>query len=384
MTYYGVVLLVSGYQADEEHMIKQYQAIVNKVSERYPDGTLWILNKAKIQRMTKDGEGAIETLKRGLEPGREEIFPQADALLVFELAWALLGFRRYEECAETFLELIHMNSWSHATYCFIAAGCFVSAGMLDDAQEILDKLPESIDRRKRIVSSEVYIKKKVEFYQKKQIRRGGDPKRFVEAIKISPAEEFGIFWNTHAHIDKNTALAHIKELSELTPPVGFESEYMPAQPDPPADAILDLDTADELAVRALILGIVHRTIGDYTTSRKLLNDAVKHFANVEISSWVGAVAWFERSVLELKDGERVALEAEAQFYETEQTEEEELKAQEKIYKIWQRTFDLGRIALRKSHGLCTKDTDLAARLDSRIIMLKDEMKAKMAMLGMDD
>jgi hypothetical protein len=30
MTYYGVVLLFSGYQADEAHIIKQYKGIVDK------------------------------------------------------------------------------------------------------------------------------------------------------------------------------------------------------------------------------------------------------------------------------------------------------------------------------------------------------------------
>jgi hypothetical protein len=30
MTYHGVVLLLSGYQADEAHMIKQYKAIVSR------------------------------------------------------------------------------------------------------------------------------------------------------------------------------------------------------------------------------------------------------------------------------------------------------------------------------------------------------------------
>lgn len=30
MTYYGVVLLMTGYQADEEHIVRQYKGIVNK------------------------------------------------------------------------------------------------------------------------------------------------------------------------------------------------------------------------------------------------------------------------------------------------------------------------------------------------------------------
>ena len=30
MTYYGVVLLMSGYQANEQHIVKQYRAIVDR------------------------------------------------------------------------------------------------------------------------------------------------------------------------------------------------------------------------------------------------------------------------------------------------------------------------------------------------------------------
>lgn len=30
MTYHGVVLLLSGYQADEQHILRQYRAVVDK------------------------------------------------------------------------------------------------------------------------------------------------------------------------------------------------------------------------------------------------------------------------------------------------------------------------------------------------------------------
>lgn len=30
MTYYGIILLMTGYQADEEHIVRQYKGIVNK------------------------------------------------------------------------------------------------------------------------------------------------------------------------------------------------------------------------------------------------------------------------------------------------------------------------------------------------------------------
>lgn len=72
MTYYGVVLLMSGYQADEKYILKQYRSIVDKcvyippgllismstilaqgqstcrLENKYPTGTLWILNRVRL------------------------------------------------------------------------------------------------------------------------------------------------------------------------------------------------------------------------------------------------------------------------------------------------------------------------------------------------
>ena len=65
MTYYGVILLLSGYQADELKIRAQYKAIVDRyvcfvysesgvdlmlyrIEARYPTGALWILNRVSF------------------------------------------------------------------------------------------------------------------------------------------------------------------------------------------------------------------------------------------------------------------------------------------------------------------------------------------------
>ena len=59
------------------------------MEKRYPDGALWILNRAKILRMTLDPEGAIRVLKEGLREGRERSFKQADMMV--RLPFSMLG-----------------------------------------------------------------------------------------------------------------------------------------------------------------------------------------------------------------------------------------------------------------------------------------------------
>ncbi|KAI6104321.1 outer membrane protein Iml2/Tetratricopeptide repeat protein 39 [Pisolithus sp. B1] len=373
MTYYGVLLFDSGYQANRKHIIDQYWGTL-RVSERHPKSCFWILNKAKIQRTTGDPKGAIVTLQEGLLQCGKSLL-QIHALLAFELAWTLFQCRRYEESAQLFMDIIKMNSWSHTTCHFLAAGCYVSIGRLDKAQTLLDDLSEIMNKRSKNVPTEVFIKEKLAFYKKKHARRGGDPKRFVESMKISPAEEFAVAWNTHAHADKEAALAHVDELTALTPPVDIQTEYMTSassmrQP----GRLLDLDTPDELAVRSLILGILHRTLGDYVGARKLLHGTLKHYQNADTNSWVGGATHFELAVLDMKEGEWSSAAVSEGGHAKGNT----------VLEVWKRAIKNAKDTLANARGLRTREKGLLLRLDSRMVMLREEIDMKTKQLGISD
>ena len=54
MTYHGVVLLMAGYQADEAHIIKQYEAIVEKL----------VLLSLPVYLLTQDNVKPTQPLSR--------------------------------------------------------------------------------------------------------------------------------------------------------------------------------------------------------------------------------------------------------------------------------------------------------------------------------
>ncbi|GLB39315.1 putative protein of unknown function (DUF3808) [Lyophyllum shimeji] len=440
MTYYGVVLLLSGFQADEQHIIKQYKAIVDSIESRYPEGALWILNRAKILRMSYDPEGAIQVLREGLRPDRPHSFAQADTLLVFELAWTLLGQRRYQEAADMFIKVTELNSWSHGTYYFLAAGCYISLGNTSKAQALLDQVPELIEQRKisgKDLPTEVLIKKKLEFYKEKQKRRGGDEKLYAQCIKISIAEELGLFWNTHARIERRLALKHIRDLSALTPVVsvsianaatptptplsplprphrtpqavfGFSHDLRPmpssahhrsssSHSTPRNSASIDstrstatgpvegnpnglpdLDTPDELAVRHLLVGVCERTAGQYEEARTNLKAACALHSQVRVSTWVGGVAMFELAVLDLKEVE--AKEEEARFNGSVGNGAGVHEAVKRLTQWDKATKSAGK-KLDAAMALAGSSVDLSSRLDSRVSMLRDEIAGKREALG---
>ncbi|KAJ3868792.1 hypothetical protein EV359DRAFT_31448 [Lentinula novae-zelandiae] len=393
MTYHGVVLLLSGYQADETRIIREYEGVVRGIEARYPKGALWILNRAKILRMTYDSESAIRVLKGGLEETRKDAegehsegFKQADTLLVFELAWIYLSQRHYIESAEAFIKLTELNSWSHGTYYFIAAGCHISLAHSDGAQRLLDAIPNLLDKRKmggKELPTEVLIKKRLTFYKEKQKLRGGDEAKFAECIRISPADELGIFWNTHNRISPSIAEAHIKDWSALSPPVGIDSPYMAR---PPSTTTPDLDTPDELALRLLLLGIAHRSIGCELTpyadnasaclraSRQLLSAAHALQSSIKVSTWIGGLAMFELAVLDLKE-----VEVEENNEKNGNSINPGLSAD--LKNRWKKALESARIKLDAAMALAPNSVDLSSRLDSRVVMLRDEIGMKAEMLG---
>jgi hypothetical protein len=136
-----------------------------------------------------------------------------------------------------------------------------------------------------------------------------------------------------------------------------------------------LDTPDEESIRSLVLGIVHRTLGDFATSRAFLEDAVKKHPQVKCSTWVGGVALFELAVLDLKE---VEADERAGKLSSETNKEEVSLAG---LKRWEAAIKSATTKLDKAASISGKEVDLSSRLDSRMMMLKDEMTLKKEMLS---
>ncbi|CAK5283493.1 unnamed protein product [Mycena citricolor] len=353
MTFHGVVLLLSGYQADEAKTVRTYKTIVDSIQARYPTGALWVLNRAKILRMTGEPDEAISVLQAALsaeDNGDVKRFVQADTLLVFELAWTLLSQRQFEEAAEAFIRMTALNSWSHATYFFIAAGCFLAVGEKAKAQELIDKIPDLVTKKKvggKDLPTEVFIKKKMEFWKEKAKRHNIDATKLVDVIGINPAWEMGLFWNLHQRTTNEVATACIKDLASIAPSISVVSPVLDGTP--PQKTLAELDTPDEQALRSLLLGVMHRTLGLFGPARELLESARATGSHAKVNTWVPGVALFEEAVLVLKV-------------------EDSVRALDEADKLLDQA---------QSHA-AKSEIDLSSRLDSRIALLRDEIGKKRA------
>jgi hypothetical protein len=133
------------------------------------------------------------------------------------------------------------------------------------------------------------------------------------------------------------------------------------QPAGPRSSSVDLDSADELAVRALLLGINYRTQSAYEIARGFLAEAPKY--QVTSSTWVAGMAMFEIAVLDLKETEA----------RTRGIAGDERK------RAW--TDTLKETSNKLDRALSLSSGSLAFRLESRVTMLRDEIAAKAVIEG---
>lgn len=202
-----------------------------------------------------------------------------------------------------------------------------------------------------------------------------------------------IFWNTHGRITPDVAQAHIIDLLSLSPPITLPSPFEPKEaalaPPPP------LDTPDEHALRALLLGITHRAAGHTADARRFLRDAHARHARIPStgSTWIGGVALFELAVLELRAEHNGEGGASSSSEEEEEEEGNSYGARELRVRVnalaldgpararWNRVLKDAAALLDSAMSLSGSDVDLSSRLESRVAMLRDEIGLKREMIG---
>ncbi|KAF8328512.1 hypothetical protein F5887DRAFT_1007566 [Amanita rubescens] len=372
MLHMSLLLQMTPWQADSVQMREEFHNLLDPIITRYPNSNLWALYQAKLMRVSNNQDGAIAALKEGTKPGRPFVFKQADMMVVYELGWTLVGERKYREAAKVFMKTKELNQWSHATYHFLAAGCYIAIGKLDKGQKLLDDIPnlESKKIAGKLQPTEVFLKKKLEFYQQKHQRSGRPGTRYVESIKIGLAEELGIFWNNYAYVSQTAAREQIDFLSKLTPTIAPWQ-----QEEASTETLSDLDTPDELAVRSLLLGILYRTLGDFATSRIHLTEAYDLRMEVEVSTWVGGLALFELAALDLTEMD--ALDR------TKADAGNDTSEQQEGGRTWKGVLQQANRMLDEALYLSSDSVDLSSRLDSRISLFKEEIRRKGELVGVE-
>ncbi|GAA6001330.1 hypothetical protein JCM10207_006611 [Rhodosporidiobolus poonsookiae] len=418
LTYYGFVLLMSGWQADQDHLLNQVSAILDRVTNKFPNGTLFILNRAKYLRYKRDVESAISVLEAGLAKGTS--FREADSLLVFELSWLYLSQARFLDTATSFERMNEMNSWSPPTYQALTSGALVDHYNTlppdDRTPDLAARITASFDKlpplfsMKRVFGekpvTETFIARRLEVHKAKLARwiAAGKVKpdaKVWEVIRISNAFELGLFWAT---VGNRSPISGVEKQIALLSSFSPAPRFSPSTSTPPAFPALspsltrsstfsrqrniptpnaaarqftadDLDSPDEVALRDLLLGVLYTSLGDAAS----LECAQQYYTAVLDASsagliveelWVAPFARFHLAIALAKGGD---------LQERKMREEGKASASE-LQAAWKKVLAPAEQLLEAIFS--SGEFDLKSRLEQRTQMLQSEIATKKKKLGL--
>ncbi|BGP48269.1 Mitochondrial outer membrane protein iml2 [Rhodotorula kratochvilovae] len=394
VTFYGFILLMSGWQSSESSYLRSLNRTLNRVSTRFPNGTLWVLNRAKLARYERRVDDAVRVIEDALAREKREgnSFREADSLLVFELGWLYLSQAKWVETADSFEKM--------CDYIAIAAGALIDAlntqrsrgealspALISRAEALLARLP-ALCTQKRVFGekpvTETFIVRRAAVHEAKKARwvargRVQEEDGVWTVVRLTNAMELGLFWATiGGRSPPSGAQAQIDLLSSFTPAPRLSSSRAPSVRSNSSTAqrgtygidpqTADLDTPAEVLIRDLLLGALYASLahsapeaGHLRTAAALL-DGVLSASDAEVGeeTWARAFAGWHRAVVELKIGDAEAA---------------------------QEGKDAWGKRARRAEGwleavLAMGEFDMKTRLESRVLMLRDEINMRRAKLGL--
>ncbi|KAI9727027.1 MAG: Tetratricopeptide repeat protein 39C [Cirrosporium novae-zelandiae] len=285
--------------ADDEDNPEGYpkercHALLADLRERFPRSKLWLLEEARMKAANKSLDTALTLLRGDLKSPLKQV----EALGVFEKSLDSMYAHRYQESADSFLECMKINTWSHALYYYIAGinhlalyrqysarsstpNPKLASNHAKLATKFLQTAPTHAGKKRfmaRQLPFDVFVARKVEKWSTRAKDRGID---FIDAAGVSPVIEMIFLWNG---LKRMTPELLQKCLDAL-----FYDTHSPTW---------DQEDKDEKALEALIRASVTRHLGHPADARAILTAEVmdidrKEFKGPGKDDWVQPSACFE-------------------------------------------------------------------------------------------
>lgn len=208
LSYHVAIAASCDIMPDETVQNKRLSDVLDATIARYPNSTIFKLQKAKLLGQIGNLQTSITLLETITADSQ---LKQVRTLKLYDLGFAYIATQQWEKAIDRFTSIESKDIWSKAVFHYIVGSCFVElyrdtgdTVFADQAQIHLQEAPGEAGKKKvmgKELSLEVYIKRKV---SKWRVRAAGKP--FVEVITVSPILEFCHLFNYWKKMGHNQQL----------------------------------------------------------------------------------------------------------------------------------------------------------------------------------
>ncbi|GAV27473.1 hypothetical protein PMKS-000941 [Pichia membranifaciens] len=207
----------------------------------FPHSNLWLLQESRMLA----SRGRLHEAVQLMDTATPSQMKQVDALLGFDRCMILVFLHHFDRAASDFLDLIKINSYSHALYTWFAAACYLEAyrmcltGLIPKdtdvdpskidtyaklAEKYIHEAPKLIGKKKflsKIPPFEKFIARK---YKEIEESHNSHPKiPFIDCIQTSLIHELAYFWNGYNRMSTECLQLSISLLAYSATPASLPS-----------------------------------------------------------------------------------------------------------------------------------------------------------------
>ncbi|KAE8598583.1 hypothetical protein XENTR_v10016865 [Xenopus tropicalis] len=148
--------------SDNQGGLKEAKEILNKKESAYPNSSLFMFFKGRIQRLECQINSALTSFHTALELATDQ--REIQHVCLYEIGWCSMIEMNYKDAFQSFERLKNESRWSQCYYAYLTAVCQGATGDVDGAHDVFKDVQKLFKRKNNQI--EQFSVKKSERFKK--------------------------------------------------------------------------------------------------------------------------------------------------------------------------------------------------------------------------
>ncbi|MEE6464191.1 hypothetical protein FKM82_006210 [Ascaphus truei] len=254
--------------SDNQGGLKEAKEILHKKESAYPNSSLFMFFKGRIQRLECQINSALTSFHTALELATEQ--REIQHVCLYEIGWCSMIEMNFKDAFQSFERLKNESRWSQCYYAYLTAVCQGATGDVNGAHDVFKDVQKFFKRKNNQI--EQFSVKKGERFRKQTP---------TKELCVLAAIEVLYLWKALP----NCSLSNLQRMSQ---------------------ACHEVVDPSVVGLRNLLLGAIHKCLGNSEDAVQFFQRAVKDELGRQHNLYIQPYACYELGCLLLDNPETVA------------------------------------------------------------------------------
>uniref|UniRef100_H3B7F6 Tetratricopeptide repeat domain 39C n=1 Tax=Latimeria chalumnae TaxID=7897 RepID=H3B7F6_LATCH len=267
--------------SDSQAGLTEAKEILQKKEAAYPNSSLFMFFKGRIQRLECQINSALTSFHTALELATDQ--REIQHVCLYEIGWCSMIELSFKDAFESFERLKNESRWSQCYYAYLTAVCQGATGDLEGAQNVFKDVQKLFKRKNNQI--EQFSVKKAERFRKQTPTKELCVLAIIEVLYL---------WKALP----NCSLTNLQHMNQ---------------------ACQEVTEASSAGLKNLLLGAIHKCLGNSEDAIQFFRLAVKDELGRQNNSYIQPYACYELGCLLLDNpettrrGKALLLQAKEEF-----------------------------------------------------------------------